>query len=218
MARDRKGAGDQGADFDSLVELTRQRQSTPGSSRSLNCKALRLKPLPTRHLLPEKDRSLAEIDPVLRRAIRDCVAGREPWPLVVLGPPGVGKTCAGLCLLDYAGGFYYQAPALAHEVIRAINGQVHTPAGRAVTAEQLWKEFARASLFVLDELGAKGNVNDWHYEQVKRLLDDREGQPTLVLSNMGFERLLVLYDDRVVSRLSAGTVVQLEGADRRLNK
>jgi DNA replication protein DnaC len=144
------------------------------------------------------------------------VAGESPWPLVVIGPPGTGKTCAALCLLDYGGGVYFQAPVLAHEVVRAGHGQIHYPSGHPISPTQLWRHWRETHLFVLDEVGANSKVSDWHYEQVKRVLDEREGRPTVVLSNEPLPELTALYDDRVASRLAAGTVVQLEGGDRRI--
>lgn len=154
-----------------------------------------------------------------RSKIRDCAAGRSPWPLFAHGPAGCGKTCAALCLLDHAGGLYFTAASLSQAVSDAMFGRLLSPREkREVSATQLWSEVATTPLVVLDEIGGRGSVSDHHYDCVKRLLDEREGRPTLCLSNLSLGELAKLYDDRVASRLAAGTVVVLQGVDRRLSR
>jgi hypothetical protein len=88
--------------------------------------------------------------------------------------------------------------------IRDFEGQSHPP--RRVGS----------SLVVLDELGSRANVTDTHYECVQRVLDMREGQPLILISNKSIAEIGSLYDARIASRCEAGTVVKLEGRDRRL--
>jgi DNA replication protein DnaC len=166
--------------------------------------------------LPNKARSPAEIPAPLREAIRRLVAGELPWPLLILGPAGLGKTCAALALLDHCSGFYYPAPDLAADLIRAQQGRLFTATKRPVHPEGLWDELATAALVVLDEIGSASKVSDFSYECVKRLLDRREGLPLVCISNLDLERLDAVYDERVTSRLAAGTVLTLAGQDRRL--
>lgn len=164
---------------------------------------------------------MAGIDPALRTAIRAAVLAETPWPLVVHGPAGCGKTCAALCVLDHAGGEYHTAAGLCETIIRAQQGRLewsHEGRGGMLWPEQFWRKLAAASLVVLDELGSRERVSDHHYECVKRVLDDRAGKPLIVLSNLGLEKIASLYDDRIASRLAAGTVVRMEGDDRRLQR
>ena len=58
-------------------------------------------------------------------------------------------------------------------------------------------------------------VSDHHYETIKRCIDDRHGKPLVCISNLNMKELAGVYDDRVASRISAGTIVVTEG-DRRL--
>jgi DNA replication protein DnaC len=151
------------------------------------------------------------------RVIRDCVEGALPWPLVLLGKPGTGKTCAALCLLDHAGGLYFTANGLADKVLLAVKGQLYNhDSHRRVSAVALWEEIATTTLVALDELGVRERVSDWHYECVYRVIDERSGRPLVVGSNLGLDVLAGLYDDRLTSRLAAGTVLELTGPDRRL--
>ena len=61
-------------------------------------------------------------------------------------------------------------------------------------------------------------VSDYGYGSVKRLIDQREGKPLLVLSNLGIDAVSRLYDDRISSRLGGGTLVRVGNRDRRLEQ
>lgn len=157
----------------------------------------------------------------MRSSIRSLVSGSAAWPLFLHGPAGTGKSCAALCLLDYAGGLYWTTPGLCDLLTRCQQGReewYREGSGGKIHPEQFWVSVSKASLCVLDELGAREKVSDHHYECVKRVLDEREGRPLCVVSNLDPERLTVLYDDRIVSRLVAGAVVKVAGDDRRVRR
>lgn len=200
-------------------ELIRLQESTPASERFAQMSRTHRLPLRMEarvHYLPAKVRRAVEIPPDLREAIRRLIAGEAPWPLLILGPAGTGKSCAGLALLDHSRGFYYTAADLAGELIRSMHGRLNSQSGRAIHPESLWEELEKAQLVVLDEVGSSAKVSEFHYETVKKLLDRREGLPLVCISNLSLDRLAEVYDDRVASRLAAGTVITLTGRDRRL--
>lgn len=168
-------------------------------------------------------RSVEMIDAGLHATMRACCRGDSPWPLVLTGPAGTGKTCAALCLADYAEGRaeYYTTLGLCETVTRSQLGRLewsNCGRGGTVWPEQFWSSIASAALVVLDELGCREKVSDHHYECVKRLIDDRHGRPLVVVSNIALQGIAVVYDDRIASRLAAGTVVNVAGRDRRLAK
>lgn len=99
----------------------------------------------------------------------------------------------------------------------AYKGHLHYKSGRPIHAANLWSHLSEAPLVVLDEIGIR-EVKDIHYETVKRLLDDRESRPLVVISNHDLERVQELYDPRIASRLGAGSVVYLAGEDQRLKR
>jgi hypothetical protein len=178
---------------------------------------------------PSLARDPAAVEPPLDAALRALVAGEAAWPLFVHGNAGTGKTCGLLCLVDHCpGAVYHTASSLCSALIDAQQGRLTWRAagslwdrGAAATGtahpEQLWAWLARRPLVVLDELGSRDRVSDHHYDAVKRVLDERHGKPLAVASNHPLAALAKLYDDRVASRLAAGTVVRLQGRDRRLD-
>ena len=47
------------------------------------------------------------------------------------------------------------------------------------------------------------------------LMEWRRGKPLVITSNKSPEDIGAIYDDRILSRLSAGTVLEIVGPDRR---
>lgn len=200
-----------------LAESLPQQANTP--MWAYRCKKLILRQTPKRVHLPDKDRLLTMLPHGLTKALCSLTRGEAPWPLFLHGPPGVGKTCIGLLLLDFAGGFYHTASTLAEDVILAGKGQLYYEGSHhAVSQKALWKAFRETALVVLDEVGSRSKVADWHYECTKRLLDEREVRPLVVISNLDLDQIAQVYDDRVASRLAAGTVLACQGEDLRLKR
>ncbi len=166
---------------------------------------------------PDKYRDVEKIDPQLRKTIRSVVGGLQPWPLVLLGQQGAGKTCAGLCLIDCFGGWYVPLPDLCRMLVAAQKGELQWSSGHKRTEGEIWEAIRSSNLIVLDELGQRSKVTDFHYETAKRVLDDREGKPLTVISNLSVSAIADVYDNRIASRLSGGTIFKLCG-DRRLGR
>lgn len=164
--------------------------------------------------LPNKARRWAELSPGIAAELDACVAGDSPWPLVMVGCAGGGKTCAALLIVDGYGGLYYPVVNWCERVRDAEFEKLRTSNGYLITRHEVWKEWADASVVVLDEIGSRMVVTDSHYEWVKRAIDTREGRPAIFISNLSLKALGEAYDDRIASRLSGGTVVELAG-DRR---
>lgn len=171
---------------------------------------------------PKRRRSIGEIDGEVRKAIRACVTGQSPWPLLFAGSVGTGKTMAALCLADYCQSpEYFTASGLCEALNRAKfhGGLCFQHEGRAVTwfASDVWRIIGESSLVVLDELGCREKVSDAQYEAVKEVIDAREDKPFVAISNLELMSLAAIYDSRIVSRLAQGTVVSMNGKDRRLS-
>lgn len=153
--------------------------------------------------------------------IRRLVNGELPWPLFLYGPPGTGKTSAALCVLDYADGDYLTLTGFCERLIAAQHGRVnvyHLGQGRTIWPEKMWEVVEKSTTLVADEIGAstRDRSTPFQYEALKKLLDLRYGTPTIFISNLDLKDLQRLYDDRITSRLAQGTVVLLDGPDRRV--
>jgi DNA replication protein DnaC len=209
--------------WDELVASSLRRVSTTGSAdRTPGRRPLLLnrEPVPLVPPLDANPREIGNIPTPVRAAIRQVVTGSSPWPLFLHGPAGVGKTCAALCLFERVpGGLYYSASEFATYLADAGMGRLSSgEPGRARTLwpHAIWERALRAPLFILDELGCRDQVSDHAFEVTKRVLDVRLGKPVVAISNHNLEGVARLYDDRVASRLAAGTVVEVLGDDLRL--
>lgn len=77
-------------------------------------------------------------------------------------------------------------------------------------------EYQQVDLLLFDDLGT-GQVTDWSTDTLFRLIDTRwsERRPMIFTSNMTAGELRKVLDDRLRSRLSAATQVELEDVDHR---
>lgn len=159
--------------------------------------------------------------PAVLEVFRGLVSARLSWPLFLHGPAGTGKTSAALALLDYVAGegFFYTANGLADEQIEASKGVLswhREGLSGTLTLDMLRRQLGRADLVVVDELATRERVNDWPYQCLLDLLDRRRALPLIVMGNHDLSTVERIYDDRIASRLAAGTVLHLQGRDRRL--
>ncbi len=161
-------------------------------------------------------RDPALIDPGLRKVIGGCVRGNSPWPLVMTGEAGSGKTCAGLCIADFFRGWYTTFTHLHANVLMSKNGDLwcRGPAGVRIWERDLWDRWASANICILDEIATR-KPTDSQYDTLKIALDKREGKPLVAISNLTMEEISTVCDDRIASRLDWGTRHTLSG-DRRV--
>lgn len=164
-------------------------------------------------------RSLSLIPLPLRDAILDCSEGRSPWPLLVSGSVGVGKTAAALVTCDYVpGSRYWEFDDFCDLLRDAELGRAHIDMGtetRQMFPVNLWNEVRRTPLLVLDDVGCQDRASDFVYKALKKALDARSYTPLILATNLDANGLRAVFDNRIVSRMFAGTAIRLEGADRR---
>lgn len=137
---------------------------------------------------------------------RAAFRGWRPWPLVLTGEAGSGKTCAALGFLDACGGMYWVLRELCDEV-NIERAQHHAP-------RETWATFGSRNLVVLDEVGLRDKPSDPECEVLHTALETRLDLPLIIISNRGLKELEQLYGDPVASRLMDGTLFRFEG-DRR---
>ena len=156
---------------------------------------------PSRKLFKALPRTLAQVDRGLLDLFVRLAAGEAPWPLLLWGGVGCGKTMAGLCFLDFGYGSYWSLETLCDGVMRQ---------------ERPWLD--DPSLIVIDEIGERRKAGELQCTTLKAVLDHREMNSQRVgvyISNLSPSDLAGLYDDRIASRLTAGSVFHLGGQDRR---
>lgn len=150
------------------------------------------------------DRERDDVDAALWHTFDQLVQGVLPWPLLIVGPVGVGKTLGALCLMDRVNGrrLYRTVNKLLNEVV---NTTVGDPFGYMTIAH----------IAILDELGVS-DPSPFERRTVGQAIDSRIGKPSIYISNKPVARLSELYDDRIASRLASGTIYHMTGDDRRI--
>jgi chromosomal replication initiator protein len=148
------------------------------------------------------------------------------FPLYVHGPTGTGKTClAALVYQSFARQpLWHRCDALLlslttgrtsdSAVTLESAGQHGGRVRRKMTFEKYLDKFEHAPLVILDDLAVRAPTEAMQ-QVFFDLLELRKGQRLLITGNLPPEDLRDLYDDRIVSRILAGTVLELAGADRR---
>jgi DNA replication protein DnaC len=152
----------------------------------------------------------------IREAGNKVWLNETPWPFVMLGEAGSGKTCAALLMLDKCEGstWYQTFDQLCERARFAKLGQLQTSRGYSVSETEVWQEYVEAHFAVLDDIGIRERASDHVYECLYRALTKREERSLVCASNLTLAELELLFDDRVTSRLSAGTVVHVGGDQR----
>ncbi len=171
---------------------------------------------------PGIHRDRAMVDPAVRERVRRIIEQGGPWPLTVLGPVGCGKTCLALCVADYwqarraPDAFYFTTSELGAMLADARCGRLCYPRGALRSERSLFDDLEHYGLVIVDELGLRTTPPESEYDAVKRTLDARQGRPMVVLANLSLVQLGAIYDERIISRLAAGTILEMRGPDRRL--
>ncbi len=164
-----------------------------------------------RRPLEDVPRSMKLVTPALVEVFRSLTTAKAPWPLYLWGPAGAGKTRACLALCDFVGGSRY------FTVQEACDAKM-----RQATSMP-WDSYGVFSsewpaLVVMDELGVRTKIGDLEYSVITEVWESRErhGKGVAVyVSNLSPQELADAYDDRIASRVLAGTVFKLDGEDRR---
>lgn len=158
------------------------------------------------------------------------------WPLTLIGETGTGKSAlAGLVYMyakDRHNGLIDSMPSSpfwinAAEGFKAVvTATVENPKplwGVCIYASWAepdhWLELVERgkNLVVLDDIGLRDRATDAQFEAFQKFLLYRENKPTIITSNLDLDGIHRVYDDRIASRLAAGTIVAMRGKDRRVS-
>lgn len=228
---------DPGATWDEIVSRNAAKCAAENPTKPLSLTTARLpllkEPRPVRDDTP---REVSQIDPKLRDVFRGLIKGELPWPLLLTGKPGRGKTAAVLCLADYVqGAAYFRFPRLLKSflwssqpsgvaIMRQKFDEHARPERQLDWRSEVYNEFeffnllTRVPLLVIDDVATRGSYTDSQFDNFYEVLDDRKRKPTVIASNLSLDELGDVFDDRIKSRIARGTVFTLGGPDRRIAK
>jgi DNA replication protein DnaC len=166
---------------------------------------------------------LDQVSPALLDEIRTC----KRWPIYLWGKTGVGKTFAAAVVYSaWKSTAFWSSMTELCDTLRAYQTQplqmIETGSGpQEMSAAGYWKKLARVGLVVIDEIGTR-SASDHRYDALLRLLDERRNKPLILTGNISPNssdrdavHLGTVYDDRIFSRIIAGTLIHMTGHDRR---
>ena len=195
----------------------------PASTTALasGCAVLELYPANSRRICcyhREVTRFREKIDRNVREAMNACVTGVKPWPLLLHGLTGRGKTAAALCLMDAARDpVYLRTEAEMCETLnQAHDREFRDSDGRRIFPSNIWYAWTNANLAVLDDLGKRTEPTDARIETVQRALEKRVGKPLIITTELTPKEISKRYVNSIVSRCCGGTICKVGGADRRM--
>lgn len=174
-------------------------KSGPSGYRTL---AINRPPRPTK-IRKEWPQDVDKIRTGLRETLNNLATGRAPWPLLMIGETGRGKSTAAVCFANAVMGSHYVT--LQHVVDVCYEPLTHF----------FWREQVVAPLLVVDELGLLDEITYREMRTAEQLADLRQWLPTIWITNRTPDWLITHYGARVHSRLTRGTVVEVGGPDQR---
>jgi DNA replication protein DnaC len=148
-------------------------------------------------------------------------AGR--WPIFLHGAAGRGKSCAAACLYCRAGGMslWYETHSLIRDILDCRMGNPTYVRGEGGWFEDDERSIClgikAASLVVFDDIALR-KPTAAAFEVFYELVNQRFGKPTIYTSNVTGAELVGVFDTRITSRLLSGTVIEVVGKDRRLER
>lgn len=168
------------------------------------------------------------------------ILAEEPISVALIGPPGTGKTwlCWGIIrdhrqrqvrrLMD-EGEVPERNERPAHFLHRMVERVTSSDRAMIISEsahirrhrhDREWLDgIARwYGLLCIDDIGFTGKADDWVVESIYHIANERRaaGKKTLYTSNLSADEMRSVFGAAVSSRILGGSIVPINGADRRL--
>lgn len=168
-----------------------------------------------------KPRDLNPVSPELRKVFRGLVEGQLKWPLYLWGPPGSGKSCAALSLVEHVKGARFwrmsDFDSFVQRVKQGVEERPYPETGK-ISETGWWNYFAHLRLVALDDVGSQEVSTESQEDTLFLALENRDGGwPFIITSNRSPKEVETAYSQRIHSRMCSGTIHMLEGRDRRFD-
>jgi DNA replication protein DnaC len=85
-----------------------------------------------------------------------------------------------------------------------------------MSKSQYWSWLRNVGLLIVDDVGT-GSSHEWRKELFWKVLEERAQKPLLLTGNLSMNGIREMFDGSIVSRLSAGTIIEISGQDQRRN-
>ena len=168
------------------------------------------------------DLDLAQIKPAFLNAVKVCRSDSS-WSIYLHGATGRGKTyaAAAVYVLWERSAMWEDTTQLIRKIMRCRSeGSIFERVGETSvqkTEGSIMEQVSETSLVVLDDIGLRA-PSEAAYDAIYELVASRKGKPTIFTSNLTPEAIHKLYDARIASRMTSGTVIEMTGSDRRMSK
>lgn len=157
------------------------------------------------------------------------------FPVTLQGPTGTGKSCCAAVVLNRVlereerkateedrepvPPLWWSWPRLCDVLVQCRRDGFAMVEGTvgdkfAMHEADLWRMLRHPRFVVVDEIGTRV-ANEVRLEAMWQLLEARGRLPTLFTTNLTLQEVPRVFDARVLSRLSAGTWIEVRGQDRR---
>jgi chromosomal replication initiation ATPase DnaA len=194
-------------DYGPVLNRIRAKLTVPDEQKATQAPKLNLPPGYTHAkwaAVPDCDRLQA----MLMR-LNNLPHDKSEWPLYIYGRPGTGKTC--LAALTYAG--YKRQPLWR----RADELLIEIGTSRTDGYGSLKAKLEGSPCVFLDDLGVRPPTEAMT-QALFDLMELRARRPLVIVSNHTPDALAKIYDERIVSRITAGTTLEIVGQDRRVGQ